>query len=496
MTVAALQRRLPSSPAPHRWLLASTGTPATRRLVLWVGLWTLAGLALRLVGARGGLWLDEAFSAMFARDAGTPARVFFVINHDNNHFLNTLWLLAMGWGAPPLAARALSIASGTLAIVVAGLFAGRRSTRAGALAAAAFALSPLIATYGMEARGYAPMVLALLVALWLVDGWLADPAAPPPARALGLVTALGMLAHLTFAYGLAVIGSWAAWELLRTSRRDTAAWWRTIRRLVAMTGHAAMAAIAVLGTVWLAARLSPGGFRFGSYKPFTVTEFSHGLTDMIVFAVALPWPAVRPVVPPAILVASLAAIWWTPGLGHRRSLYAIGILALPLAMAAGRAGNADAARYYLVCGVVLLLMLAEVADAALAGRRGVRLAAIGFLCIVGVAAATMDHAITTSRRGDPSLAIAAMKARTPAGADVIVDDELNIPVLAASAASAGYGLQIGQDRCRHARFLFVHVERLPFPVDPVRCGTRYRALTAGYANGLSGLHWQLYERVL
>ena len=64
------------------------------------------GLGLRIAAARGGLWLDEAWSAVYAAQAQTPIGVFLRINHDNNHHLNSLWLQAIGLAAPPLLARA------------------------------------------------------------------------------------------------------------------------------------------------------------------------------------------------------------------------------------------------------------------------------------------------------------------------------------------------------------------------------------------------------
>ena len=131
---------------------------------------TLLGLALRLLAARGALWLDEAWSATFAQEAVTPIGVIWRVNHDNNHILNTLWLQLLGPDATPLAQRALAIATGTAAIPLAAMFCARRSTAAALIAALAFALSPILVTYGSEARGYAPMIAAFLGTLVLV-GW-------------------------------------------------------------------------------------------------------------------------------------------------------------------------------------------------------------------------------------------------------------------------------------------------------------------------------------
>ena len=72
---------------------------------LTVGATAAVGLLLRVLAARGGLWTDEAWSMIYASQARDAAGVFLRINHDNNHHLNTLWLQAIGMGAPPWLAR-------------------------------------------------------------------------------------------------------------------------------------------------------------------------------------------------------------------------------------------------------------------------------------------------------------------------------------------------------------------------------------------------------
>ena len=47
----------------------------------------LAGLALRIAAAHGGLWTDEAWSVIYAAQARDALGVFLRINHDNNHHL-------------------------------------------------------------------------------------------------------------------------------------------------------------------------------------------------------------------------------------------------------------------------------------------------------------------------------------------------------------------------------------------------------------------------
>ncbi|MBA3896385.1 MAG: hypothetical protein H0X36_04455, partial [Sphingomonadaceae bacterium] len=84
----------------------------TRNTRLSFGLCMIAALILRVLNARGGLWLDEAWSVVLAGEAAPVVGVFASINHDNNHHLNTLWVQLLGPAAPPLALRALAIFSG------------------------------------------------------------------------------------------------------------------------------------------------------------------------------------------------------------------------------------------------------------------------------------------------------------------------------------------------------------------------------------------------
>ena len=106
-----------------------------RQSRLWwvaVGAATLAGLALRLAAAQGGLWTDEAWSVIYAAQARDAVGVFLRINHDNNHHLYSLWLQAIGSDASPmLVARLPAILAGTLCVPMAALVVARRSAWAG-----------------------------------------------------------------------------------------------------------------------------------------------------------------------------------------------------------------------------------------------------------------------------------------------------------------------------------------------------------------------------
>src|SRR6476659_1883691 len=96
-----------------------------------VGAVALAGLALRIAAARGGLWTDEAWSVIYAAQARDVVGVFLRINHDNNHHLYSLWLQAIGINASPLLARLPAIVAGTLCVPLAALVVAKRSSWGG-----------------------------------------------------------------------------------------------------------------------------------------------------------------------------------------------------------------------------------------------------------------------------------------------------------------------------------------------------------------------------
>jgi uncharacterized membrane protein len=132
----------------------------------------LAAAIVRVLGARGDLWLDEIWSMELARVAGSAVGVFTQLHHDNNHHLNTLWLVLVGYDAGPVAVRLLAILAGTAMVAVAALGGGR--DRALALGwSFLLAFSCVLVHYGSEARGYGPALLFAVAAYVALDRLLA-----------------------------------------------------------------------------------------------------------------------------------------------------------------------------------------------------------------------------------------------------------------------------------------------------------------------------------
>ncbi len=437
---------------------------------------TIAGLILRILAARGGLWLDEAWSAVTAQDVGTPAGVFFGINHDNNHHLNSLWLQWVGSAAPPLLQRALSIATGSATIPVAATIALRRGKAAAILAAITFAVSPFLVTFGSEARGYAPMLFAWVAAIGVADRWLADPAARPPATAIALAAIFGCLSQATMVFALAALGPWVAIERWR------AAGWRcAVRDTARLFVPAAIAVMLLIAIAWTAAATSKAGFQFGAREPHDDWRMLLGLEQLWTWSCGL-W-----VIAPAVAIAG----WFVRD--RFTGLVLLTAVALPLMVALLALPNSGASRYYIVAVPPLLLSAACILPV-LWARRGVwRLPVLIAGTVFVWTAVERDGALVTNLRGDPGQAISKLTEVAPDGARVSVALSRSTAILIAAARSRGYRLTIDDSRCAPFRF----IERdggNRFPDPLVHCGRQFEEIARGDPNGLSGSHWRLYAR--
>jgi hypothetical protein len=455
-----------------------------RRTWPWLGLIVAFGLALRIAGAQGALWLDEAWSAKLAHDAGTPIGVFLNINHDNNHHLNSLWLQFVGTSAPPVLARALSIVTGTLAILAAALIARPQGRIAMLSTAWLFAISPILVTLGSEARGYAPMSLALLTAVGLVERQLAGSVFRPQ-RALALCLFLGALSQLTMVFGVCAIVGWYIFAMWRDN-----GWRHAVKATLRLFAVPLVALAFALALVFVPALLSPTGFQFGRYDPFDMLQYLHGVVEMIGYTVALPiggeW-----LIAGALILVVLAGAAGTSKLGF----YRLAIFGFPLMLALLHSGNVAHPRYYLIAGVALLLLLGELVAVGWQRGGGWRWAGAAGLLAFSIAALVLDVDLIRNQRGDPGTAVHTMRARAPGAATLILDRSTGYAMIEQSAVRERYPVTIQEAGCPSQRFLLAdrfHGES--FPAQILRCGARYVPIDGRRARGLSGTHWTLYER--
>lgn len=450
-----------------------TGTRDTPWAI--VAIITLVGLLLRCLAARGGLWLDEAWSAIFAHDSATPAGVLFRINHDNNHHLNTLWLQWVGTDASPMLQRTLSIVSGAATVPVAAAIAARRSPTAAIVAASAFALSPFLLIYGAEARGYAPMLLAFVVAIALVDRWRAEEA-PSPVTALAIAALLGCLAQATMVFGLVALGLWVLLDRTRALGLG-----RGVAATLRLFGPAAIVVLLLAALAWSAAANSPTGFQFGNREPHDWGKWGQALDQLWSWSLGVPLLLL-----PITLLAKVARdrLWTLVLLTALLLPVTIGLLSLP---------NSGGARYYAVAVPPVLLCAAIALPHAWTRGRGWRWLAVVIAVAFTASTALRDAQIIANLRGDPGRAVATLAHVAPQGTSVSVDHSRSTAILTAAARSQHYALSLADSPCPSARFHFVERDGdAPFPAPLILCGRRYRAIAHGDPAGLSGTHWRLY----
>jgi hypothetical protein len=450
-----------------------------------LGVIMLAGLLLRLLAAQGGLWLDEAWSAQHALEVGTPLGVFVGINHDNNHHLNSLWMLLAGADSSPVWIRALSIATSTATIAVGATIAASRGRVAMIVTAWFLALSPMLVTLGSEARGYAPMLLAFAAAILVVDRWLAEPRNLQQRVRIALLFAIGLLCQLTMVFGICALVGWAAWLLWRRHGLRAAS-----GLAIRFFAPALLIALAIAGGVLGAAYASGTGFRFGSYTPFALTDYLSAIAQMLGFTFGFRWVDVWP-----IALALCALVAGTRTAGSRAPLYWFAIIGFPVTLALLKAGNVGYPRYYVVAAIALLLFAGDTISY-LATRPGWRrwLAGVALLAFTAGALA-QNVALIREQRGDPDRAIAAMKAQRPQGAYVLIPNARGTALVEMTARRSGYPLRIGVDDCGTlADFVFLdRYRREPIQPSIMACGHSYQAVVSADSHGLSGTPWTLYR---
>lgn len=128
----------------------------------------LLGTALIVACSTGTLWFDEILSFQWAKSAKNPWQLLELYRHDNNHPLNSLWLMILGENRPPWAYRALSIVSGIASLILIHRFAVRLSPRFAWVSLLLATTSFPLVLYFSEARGYAPAIACLLGATMLI----------------------------------------------------------------------------------------------------------------------------------------------------------------------------------------------------------------------------------------------------------------------------------------------------------------------------------------
>jgi hypothetical protein len=457
-----------------------------RGYVLLTGVVVLAAAAVRAAGLSGDLWLDEVWSLSLAAAADSPLDVIAAIRHDNNHWLNTLYLYALGPDRPAYAYRLLSFAAGVGAVVLAGLIGRRDGPVEGVLAAGLVGGSYILIHYSSEARGYAPAAFFALAGFALLQRQVTDPRWGRAALFAG-VAVLGLLSHLTFLYVYAGLLAWTFAVLVRKGDGAPGG-----AALVAMHAVPLVAAVALYAVN--VRHMDIGG---GEVRPLLEVVW-----ETVGVAVGLPGsPAVAAAVAAAAVGELVAARRDRPG---EWVFFAIACLAGPAALLAAGRRDDHYPRYFLVAVPFVLLLLARLL------ARGFRAGGlIRFACAAVVLAFVIGNGVRVADflrhgRGHYRDALAYCVGHTPPGRAVTVGsdhDFRNRMVIDYHARSfPGRTIEyVPRDRWTGSApvWMIVHdfePEPRPEPTVVGPNGLSYTHAATFRYSGLSGWNWHVYRR--
>ena len=321
-----------------------------------------------------GFWFDEANTALLVHFS--PGKMLGLIPHTESTpplYYCALWVWARIFGFGEVGLRSLSAVAGVLIVPVAyGAGAKLISRRAGLIAAALTATSPLLIWYSQEARSYE--LLALLAATTLLTFARALSAPTPRAvAAWALTCALALATHYFAALAVAPEAAW----LLAAHRQ---------RRSVQL-GVGAVAAVGLALVPLVISQRGTGNSSWIAHIPLDLRLSQVAPQFLLGFgAPAGRWLRALDAI---LVLAALALLWWRAGDDERRGALVIGGLAVvgAVAMLALVAVGFDdfITRNIIVLWLPLALLVA--AGLGAAGARRLGLAGAAVLCATGVVAA-------------------------------------------------------------------------------------------------------------
>jgi len=462
------------------------------RLSVAVAALVAAGLAVRLWCARGPLWLDEIWSIENLAPLTRPWQVFWGISHDNNHFLNSFWLyFATGFSADERFLRAPSIAMGGLTVAVMARIAARHSPAAALAAGAMAAASYFLVNYSVEARGYAGMALAIVVAFDAME----RAAARPCSRArfaFAAAAGIGLLWHLAM---LPVIALLALIHLCE-QRREIGRWEPAAAATLRFLAPTFVAILPALAFV-VAGMAVVGHLTIGGVRAFDASQALAAIADMARDTIGLPLVAPTGLILTAGAAAILIALRLRLVLNDRRIAYAVILLALPAAVFIFRPPNAHIPRYYLVCALFLVLLIAEAfGDLWRAGAWG-RLGALAALAaiLIGDACLLIRYQASKETAWPQALAAIADSGQTAVASSF--DDRVGKFIAYYNRGRPPLDLVARADWCARRPQWFIAetagIADLPLELDlPAGdCRTRFAFVRRYETWGLSSVGWAL-----
>jgi hypothetical protein len=307
----------------------------------------IVALALRILAAHNDLWLDEIWSIELVRELHSALGVFTQTHHDNNHYLNSLFIYFFGQRGNWPGYRILSEIAGAGMIVLAWSIGARRDKATAFFSMLLVSFSYVLILYSSEARGYASLIVFCFLCFLILQSFFERPRWQP-AAAFSLSAVLGITSHLTF---LIFLGASLVWFWVRLLRLGF-----SVSKIVAWAAACYAAPVAYLAALYV---VDLRYLQIGGGTPLTVID-GYGAT--LAWAFGGPNASPFQLLTGTICVAGL--LWGLFILIRQRSdewiFFFCAIAVFPLALPLFGHGTLHYVRYFIVALGFLLLLLGRV----------------------------------------------------------------------------------------------------------------------------------------
>ncbi|MEX2114704.1 MAG: hypothetical protein WD845_16045 [Pirellulales bacterium] len=512
----------PACPQRGRWTV--------RHWAAFTAILIAAG-GLRIAAAHNDLWLDEIWSLDLAGKVHAPIEVFTSLHHDNNHYLNTLWLWVVGPEGNWFSYRLVSLLAGMGTVVLAGMIGARRDAATGWIAMLVFGVSYVMVLYSSEARGYGMVCFFALWGFHSLERFFAKRSWT--AAAIYVVSVvMGLLSQPVFVSFLAAAILASLVWLMRPLFSNFAG---MVRPNVGSIGPAssarpASASAAERGTaplkptIWsalavIAIQLVPLLALLLLYlvdlRQLTIGGGTSSESLLHSYASALAWTLGTPLtgvplafgclVAIALCGAGLQLVWRE---SPDQAVFFLGVIVVfPLGLAIVRASSVLYPRYFILSMEFLLLLMSFWLGSLWTGQsRWHRTAAVAIVLAFCVANGVHLASLLRHGRGDTSGALRFMAERTPGPViSLSADNGFRIAYPAVYIARTAVPdktirvSRMGPALADGPEWFICHKESFEPPVPYSaelfgRTAHPYRLEATFPAAPLSGLHWFVYRR--
>jgi len=320
------------------------------KTLFYSAVWALIIVAAALIRARAAindLWMDEIWSIELVRELHSAVGVFTQTHHDNNHYLNSLFIYFFGQRGNWAGYRIPSIIAGVGTVVLAW-FIGRRQNKAAAFFSMLLvSFSYVLILYSSEARGYAPLIFFCFSCFFILHSFFENPRWQL-AGLFSLSAILGFTSHLTFLIFLCASLVWFWVRLFRLKFSTTG--------IIGWTAACYAAPFIYLVAIYF---IDIRHLQIGGGTPISVWNGYRATLAWALGGPNLGW--LQPV------TATICAIGLIAGLAilvrdrNDEWVFFLGaIVIIPLAMPVFEHGTLHYVRYFIVALGFLLIVLARV----------------------------------------------------------------------------------------------------------------------------------------